>query len=995
MTELKRSIFVIPSSSLDDLPKAMGHEMALDFLTAWTSQWDPRLLSAMGGLPEWKRADGASLDLEDALLVCPNISKPPLDQPLRERLELNRCRLLNSDSQSRSELVASLVECVSPESLTKHPCPLLLEDFYALGYAVLQVQILARKLRYSWNIDWIMFTEQAISAANASLADDAIESERWLQTCFDSLSQERDRYCSQQAYLLDVVLLASTTVGSSLEKQLESKHPISIIATSRLLQSIKERNPTAFSKIKECVAAKSVSLVGGLDTERMHPYTSAHSIIHDLKQGLRSYAQLGVSAPKIFTRYAPGFTATMPTWLTQFGYTGAILAAWSDGSVPTNDQAKVKWQASSDGSSLDTVVGNVMDASSADTYIDLAEALSRQLDYHHVPTIVLAHWPGKQPQPWCDLLRVIERSPALGKLHTAESYFSSTNSPYSSDSFPNGAFKVPIPDSVPQQNKLHAAIVQQEHLRVRLERLESLWYLWTQVAGGSMANHESLAAATHQINNLHSSIDAWFDNCTSNTATESDITELQQRLDSHRQLLLERICEVLTNQASKATGRPESNGYVVVNPSNHSLRCYLEDIVGNVDKDSCPRMVAAESRAGKSTVIVDVPPYGFVKFASTPSRASQSNAEIQVPKASVWSRISGKRLGIADTDWTLANEFFEIQIDPKKGHLRSLYIANKRGSRLSGMTSIVQGNPSAQRKWDERECLEPIDVQLRIVRTTPLVGIIESVASFKQLDGRVARVTTTYKLWKGTRWIQIDVDGENLSQDQNACVWRTAWLNESSTVSAWHHGIKGKLQSPLQNTVELIEIDDAEHKIFFATGGLSSHRRSELRFLISQIPIDVNGRARGTFALGMDWPRPYETAMDLLDRPWLIGTNQSSGASSDTSAWLAQCNLSNVNFYFSDPTPALQSEMMSIEEADLLAGRQGDVCLWLQETQGKSGAAKMSFFKDVAEAWRVDSQGREYASLPVSDGQLVFSVNANEQSRILLRWKQDSSLSNS
>jgi hypothetical protein len=222
-----------------------------------------------------------------------------------------------------------------------------------------------------------------------------------------------------------------------------------------------------------------------------------------------------------------------------------------------------------------------------------------------------------------------------------------------------------------------------------------------------------------------------------------------------------------------------------------------------------------------------------------------------------------------------------------------------------------------------------------------------------------------------------------------SCFWRTAWLNEGASVAAWHHGIKGKLQSPLQSATELIEIDDAEHKIYFATRGLSAHRRPEPRILASQIPLDDQGVSKASFAIGIDWPRPYATALDMLDQPWLLSGSQATLAGSDSGAWLAQCSLPNVYFYFSDPAPTLEPDLIPKGESETWTGHASDCCVWIQETQGKSGSAKLSFFKDVEEAWRVDCHGREFAVLPVSDGQIIFSVSANEQSRILMRWKRD------
>ena len=1011
MTELKRSIFVVPTSSLEDLPNRMGHELALDFLNAWTSQWDPRLLVALGTLPEWKKADGSSLDLEHSLILCPQVSKSKLDQPLRERLDLGQCLLVDTEARPRTDLVKSLLASINfldaaPDNVTSDiepftidstkAAPLLLDDFYALGYAVLQIQILARKLRYSWNIDWIMFTEQTLAAAKASIAGDADETERWLQTCFDSLSQERDRYCSQQAYLIDVVLLATTTLGASLDRQLVSDHPTSLLASSRLLKSLKESNPNAWTSISKKIAEKQISLVGGLEHERPHSYLSSLAIVRELGRGVRSYSELGVEPPNVFSRYQPGFTATSPTWLTQFGYTGSILAAWAEGTLPDKDQAKIRWQANSEGTPIDTVVNHVLDAASADSYIDLAETLSKQLDYHNVPTLVLAHWPGIRLQPQLDLLRVIARTPALGKFHTVDSYFSSTSQPYSSDSFQSNAFKLPIPKAVCEQNVLNSQIIAYQRIRVELERLSSLHYLWVQVGAQNDHNTEEDKTRT-EIEQLLDTLDGWFDPDKSKSQRlEAVFSNLQERMKVCREHQLEQIRNAVGNRANakisdSEVGLGDTVGYLFANPSNHPQRLFLEGIPGTIDPDSCTRIFAAESIGGKSNAVLDIPPFGFVRIRAKKSSSAESTSDSEVSgrstKPSIWNRIAGIRTGIAQSDWTLANEFMEIQIDPKRGHLRSIYIANKRGSRLSGMASLVRGNSDVQRKWNDADCTDLKDIQLRVVRTSPLVGTIEVTGTSKQADGNLAKLTTRYTLWKGARWLNVEIRAENIKPDECGCVWRTAWLNEGATVSVWYQGIKGKLQSPLQASAELIEIDDAEHRIFFAPRGLSAHRRSESRFLITHIPIDVKGIANAKFAIGIDWPRPYETAMDQCDKPWMIEEPSVSNANPDTGAWLAQSSLSHVHFFFADPNPLLEPSSLSPDQVETLTGQRGDVCVWLQETQGKSGTARLSFFRDVVQAWRVDSQGREFDILSVVDGQIIVNVSAHQLMRILLRWK--------
>ena len=43
-----RTIFIAASHAIEDLPADLGSELASDYLTAWTSLWDPRLLVAAG-----------------------------------------------------------------------------------------------------------------------------------------------------------------------------------------------------------------------------------------------------------------------------------------------------------------------------------------------------------------------------------------------------------------------------------------------------------------------------------------------------------------------------------------------------------------------------------------------------------------------------------------------------------------------------------------------------------------------------------------------------------------------------------------------------------------------------------------------------------------------------------------------------------------------------------------------------------------------------------
>ncbi len=252
--ESMRLVAVLPCYALDDLPKNQDETGCRAFHAAWTSLWHPSILSLSIVLPEWKRSDENSLNLENALVVGAESVLQNVDHPLRERLEVQGCRVVTAEEDRLSTLAAIARETEMDFSTVPTEIPLpaateaepanvdlwgeprtsvKLDDFYALGFALLLVQHLTRKIHYSSNLDLVLIADQVRSAATAYLAGEAVEADRWLQSCFDQLSQERDRYFNQQAYLIDLTLLAKSTFGSALVEQLKQPRPLNVLSDAR------------------------------------------------------------------------------------------------------------------------------------------------------------------------------------------------------------------------------------------------------------------------------------------------------------------------------------------------------------------------------------------------------------------------------------------------------------------------------------------------------------------------------------------------------------------------------------------------------------------------------------------------------------------------------------------------------------------------------------------------------------------------------------------
>ena len=212
-SKLNRLIFAMGASSPEEVPPGCTAEQLQDYHICSTALWSPRILGRLGFLPESRRCDSSGLDVENALLVIPSLVQNKIDQPLEERLVLAGNHLLYSQSRTRKEIVDEICRLVDSQREDPPRSPMtdgIEEDFFAFGYAVMQVQQMARKLRYSFNLDWMIVSDQLLQASEQFHQGNFEETQRWLDAAYDSLSQERDRYCSQQGYLLHLVLTAGS-----------------------------------------------------------------------------------------------------------------------------------------------------------------------------------------------------------------------------------------------------------------------------------------------------------------------------------------------------------------------------------------------------------------------------------------------------------------------------------------------------------------------------------------------------------------------------------------------------------------------------------------------------------------------------------------------------------------------------------------------------------------------------------------------------------------
>ncbi len=467
--------------------------------------WHPTLLARAQALPEWKRADHSSLDLENSLIVCPASKSDVIDITLAERLDTQGCLTLYA-TDDRSEVVASLIQGMEGEqheglsgSSATSPRTIAVEDFYALGFGFLMLQALTRKVSYSSNIDVVMMADQAKSAALAFLSGDEAECERWLQSCFDQLSQERDRYFTQAANLLDLTLLAPSTLGRSLEEQLESasSHPMNVLASASLLKRLAQSNPTVWQGIVEGQAMGRIGIIGGLEQDRSYHWLPLGTLQRDLQRGAHAYQELQLAPPRVFAQFDGSMTSEMPTHLKSAGYTGVLLHAFTTGSYPVTSQAKISWEAS-DVTAIDAISSAVLDVASTKSVFNAINELAKQFDHHQVPTLTCVHWPSRRSVAYDDLVRATRRTNAFGEWKTLEDYFSSTGFAYTNDRFSISQFKTPWPTTYADYSRKCDALLRCLRRNTSLEATRQVAVVVDQILA-TLPDRENRQAALEPI----------------------------------------------------------------------------------------------------------------------------------------------------------------------------------------------------------------------------------------------------------------------------------------------------------------------------------------------------------------------------------------------------------------------------------------------------------------------------------------------------------------
>jgi len=433
----------LPCHSLHDFPTWLDEAEADALLSAWTAAWHPLLIATTGAMPRW-----ASVDLPPTDNATLGIVPTPWDDRFAAQAgtvcTAGSCWVRGVAGQEAIVSAAAAALGGGQPVATPLPGGHLAEEFHALGLASLLAELLAHRMRSSSGVIDNGFADAAVRAAGAAINGNDHAARESLRECYGFLEAMRAHYYPVDVWLLDLVLLAESTLGTGLDRELQSPVPAAVVATGRVIEQLATRNPAALSRMRERCAAGTLAPAGGRYDSQPLDECTPEEIVGSLERGLAAWQDTVGTVPVTYAQQTGGSSAILPQLLSGMGYTGVIWTLFDGTRLPDPASSRIRWEGTG-GGCIDGVARPPLDARSAQAILSLAERIGDAMDHDHTAVIHWAHYAGTA-SPWFNALRRIgAASTALGTFVTPPDFFRRTAGAGTVVSFKPDLFPVGVP----------------------------------------------------------------------------------------------------------------------------------------------------------------------------------------------------------------------------------------------------------------------------------------------------------------------------------------------------------------------------------------------------------------------------------------------------------------------------------------------------------------------------------------------------------------------
>jgi hypothetical protein len=455
-----------------------------------------------------------------------------------------------------------------------------------------------------------------------------------------------------------------------------------------------------------------------------------------------------------------------------------------------------------------------------------------------------------------------------------------------------------------------------QRLRRRLDSARTYAALHRALGGGRDAElHDRLASLEVRIERLE-------------PVPAADIEPLERRAAGP-------LVERLLGRAA-----PNKPGLLLLNPCATARRVTVE----RDDFTAAPPLggpIKAAQRDGETTrFVVEVPALGFAWI----SRAGEPGA-----------LATGVRRPIKLADPTgVRNEFFEAEIDPATGGLRSIRDSRTRENRLGQQLVYQPGSKT-------------IVKEIQVTSTGPALGEIVSTGTLvDDHDAVLAMFRQRFRAWLGRPILEMRIELSPVQPPQGY-PWhayygaRFAWRDDRATLLRGVLG-QGSLTTHTRPTSpDYLELRSGSHRTLLLPGGLPFHQKHGSRML--DVILVPPGETATTFdlALCLDREQPMQTAWGFTS-PMLAVPVDKGPPHIGPTGWL---------FHLDAPNLLMTSLTAEPGEAVAVVAR-------MLELNGTAGAAELRCPRDPKEAGLVDALATLQQTLYPQGDAVQFDYGASE-----------------
>jgi alpha-mannosidase len=956
--------FVLPCHGLEDFPTHLYGFEAENLLTTWTAAWHPALLAAANRLPILLRGGIDDPVEPGGLVFLPDVAATMLDSETLKNYQqsqitlvqgtparpLNRQAMLEQGIAGRPELRQSVSRVADQWR----------DDFYALSFAYLQIELMTRQLRHSSSLNQDRFQESVIEGAKAVVAQEHQVVSAALQKCFDLLLQDRNCYYPVEPQLLDMVLINPQTLRGSLTKQLDRRHRFSLSLTGQVFRKMKELNPASVLVVEERLRGKELEIVGGFDQELPAGLLSSESELRQLLLGRQVFTESLQMPVKVFFQQSIGLHSNLPTLLEKMEFLGAIHATVSGAGVPHTAEFNIRWE-SPDCGYVAALGLPLLNAADAGALLSLGPTIGRQLDSAHSSAILFAHWPNQYCQAFEDLLRCEKYYPVLGRWKTPTDYFESTYDPGYGSVFQPNEYRHFFLRYGLEHGWLDPVSRFQDYWATHYQVLA--WQgLSVHLGGGLLLPNEgdqpepyksSLSAIAREIELLEQCRDELADPSSEIDAVRQKIETTLSRLESMSGI----VADSSPRSQQPAVSSPDSASLLVFNPLNfRRSNSLLTPPLDSSRWNSKQGVMFCESVEDQSRSVVEL----------------SGNTALTIPLAvpAVRKTAQGGSSRMLEKQ-LIRNEFLEVQVDPQGGGIAGIYSYQHRRSIASQQLAIRIPSLSNSSDPDNSAGKERAVVPARYSRMVAdelwntqsgtLNASITSTGYLQDGEVRLARFTQTLSLTRGIPTLQIDVDIDLLAPIDSGLHHylcnRLAWRDESAELSANFQEIQVPVAAEWFQAPLCLQIGQVSPKLTLLPNGLPFHRRSDRRIVDTLLIVPGESRRKFRIALGLDLNYPVSQAIGWMT-PAFLGQGGLCEPGRDLENWFLHFDRKNV----------------VVTWWQWISGGSGEpsrLMFRCRETEGRSGEMTITLPRPVLAACRVSFLGHFQQTLKIRQNQQV------------------------